>query len=312
VGYRLHPQQPVAHEVRRIAARQLELAIEGLTGTDLGNQDDSVHTARRHIKKVRALIRLVRPAMGRRYRVANRVLRAVSQLLAPIADGQATVDTLTRVAERHRRDLPADVAAQVRAWLVRREAMAYEAAALSDVLETAAALLRAQHDAVEHWRLRPGGFRAVAGGLQRTARASRRAMARAKASSRSKDYHAWRQRAKDQWLQTRLLEGRCGDALALDERRLEALDGYLGECHNCAILREVLTADSTLNRSDAARCLRAVRSYERQLRRYARRLGTAIYRETPKDFVKRVRRLWRSTQRPRGTRQRGTPWPSAA
>jgi hypothetical protein len=109
-----------------------------------------------------------------------------------------------------------------------------------------------------------------------------------------------------------LLEGRCGDALALDERRLEALDGYLGECHNCAILREVLTADSTLNRSDAARCLRAVRSYERQLRRYARRLGTAIYRETPKDFVKRVRRLWRSTQRPRGTRQRGTPWPSAA
>jgi hypothetical protein len=185
VGYRLHPQQPVAHEVRRIAARQLELAIEGLTGTDLGNQDDSVHTARRHIKKVRALIRLVRPAMGRRYRVANRVLRAVSQLLAPIADGQATVDTLTRVAERHRRDLPADVAAQVRAWLVRREAMAYEAAALSDVFETAAALLRAQHDAVEHWRLRPGGFRGVAGGLQRTARASRRAMARAKASSRS-------------------------------------------------------------------------------------------------------------------------------
>jgi hypothetical protein len=312
VGYRLEPGQPVTHEVRRIAARQLELAIAGLTATGTGEHDDSVHTARRHIKKVRALIRLVRPALGRRYRVANRVLRVVSQLLGPIADGQATVDTLTRVAERRRSDLTADVAANIRTWLVRRQSIAYEDAALDDAFETAAGLLRAERDTVDHWHLRKSGFRAIAGGLERTARAGRRAMGRAKASSRSGDYHTWRQRVKDQWLQVRLLQARCGDGLALDERRLEALDGYLGECHNCAILREVLTTDSTLNRSDAARCLRAVRRYERELRRCARRLGKAIYHETPKDFVTRVRRLWRSMQRPRGTQQRGTPWRSAA
>jgi hypothetical protein len=312
VGYRLEPGQPVTHEVRRLAARQLELAIEGLTATGTGEHDDSVHTARRHIKKVRALIRLVRPAMGHRYRVANRVLRVVNQLLGPIANGQATVDTLTRVAERRRSDLPADVAASIRTWLVRRESVAYEDAALRDVFETAAAVLRAERDGVDHWHLPKSGFRVIAGGLERTARAGRRAMDRAKASSRAEDYHAWRQRVKDQSLQVRLLQARCGDGLALDERRLGALDGYLGECHTCAILREVLTTDSTLDRSDAARCLRAVRSYERELRRCARRLGKAIYHETPKDYVKRVRRLWRSTQRPRGTQQRGTSWRSAA
>jgi hypothetical protein len=311
VGYRLDPHQPVAHEVRRIAARQLELAIAGLLAPG-DARDDSVHTTRRHIKKVRALIRLVRPALGSRYRAVNRRLRVVSRLLAPISDGQATVETLMRVAERRGSDLPAELTANVREMLVRRETMAYEDAALEDVFDPAAALLRAERDAVSDWRLRETGFRAIAAGLAQTARAGRRAMARATAGSRSQDYHTWRQRVKDQWLHARLLQARCGDGLALDERRLEALDGYLGEWHNCAILREALRTDSMLNRSDAARCLRAVRRYEGELRRRARRLGKAIYFETSKDFVRRVRRLWRSTSRTRATPRRGTPWRSAA
>ena len=91
-----------------------------------------------------------------------------------------------------------------------------------------------------------------------------------------------------------------------------SLDGYLGDCRNCAILREVLTADSQLDRTDAARGLHAVRRYERELRRCARKLGTAIYAETPKDFVRRVERLWRVTRPTRRTRPGGTPWRLAA
>jgi hypothetical protein len=299
-------------EVRRIAARQLEYAIDGLTATGDVAQDGTVHGARRHIKKVRALTRLVRPAMGARYRGVNHRLRAANRLLAPIADAQASVATLTRVTARDSRALPADAVATLRDWLMRRESIAYEEGALSDVFETVAAVLRAERDAVPDWRLSETGFRAIAGGLERTVRASRRTMARAIASSRSQDYHRWRQRVKDHWLQIRLIQARCGDGLALDERRLDALDGYLGECHNCAILREVLASGATLDRSDAARCLRAVRRYERAVRRHARRLGTAIYSETVSDFLTRVRRLWRSTRPTRRTHRRGITWPSAA
>jgi hypothetical protein len=228
-----------------------------------------------------------------------------------MADAHAAVATLTTVVQGDHGELPADVVARVHTWLVRREAMAYEDAALNDLFETAASLLRAERDSVADWRLRCTGFRAIAGGLAQTARASRRAMDRASSRSSSADYHAWRQRVKDHWLQTRLLQARCRDGLALDERRLEALDGYLGECHNCTILGEVLTSDSTLDRSDAVGCLRAVRRYERKMRRCAHRLGEAIYRETPTDFVKRVRRLWRSARRAT-SQPRGRSWRSAA
>lgn len=213
MGYRLESRQPVADDVRRIAAHQLELAIARLTCAGDARQDGSIH---------------------------------------------------------------------------------------------------AECDAVDEWHMSERGFRAISGGLARTARASRRAMAKAAASARVGDYREWRQRAKYHWLQTRLLKTGCGNGLALDQRRLEALDGYLGDCHNCAVLRDVLTSDSLLHRTDAARGLRMVRRYERELRRCARRVGKAIYREAPKDFVRRVRCLWRSTQHTHGTRHRETPWRSAA
>jgi len=311
VGYRLHPEQPIAHEVVRIAARQLELAIAGLHTVGDPEGDEAVHTTRRHIKKVRALIRLVRPALGDRYRGVNRRLRAVNRMLAPIADGQAIVATLARVTERYGHELPQDAAGVIRGTLLRRESIADQEAALSNVLVTAAALLRAERDAVSDWTLRQTGFRAVEPGLKQTVRAARRAMAKALNSSRSEDYHTWRQRVKDLWLQVRLLQGRCADALALDERRLEELDGCLGECHNCAILCEVLTSDSTLSRKDVARCLRLVRRYDRELRRHARRLGATVHHETPKQFVRRVRQLWRSPGRTRRS-QGGRSWQPAA
>ena len=311
MGYRLHAGEPIQGEVRRIAERQFAQAIEGLRAVGDPESDEVVHTARRHIKKIRALLRLVRPALGDQYDAVNRRIRAVSRVLSPVADGQAIVETLARLAERYHAELPADTLAAIQARLLQRQAAADEEAALNDVLETAAALLRAERDTVSRWTLHETGFRAIAPGLERSARDGRDAMARAFSRFSIARYHAWRQRVKDQWLQIRLLQSRCGDALALHERRLEELDGCLGEYHNCAILRDVLISDSSLARDDAARCLRLVRRYERELRAKARELGEQVHAETPRRFVKRVRRLWYSARR-RSTAQEGTSWRPAA
>ena len=115
MGYQLHPGRPIQDEVRRIADRQFEQAIEGLRAVGDPESDEVVHTARRHIKKIRALLRLVRPAMGDRYDSVTLRLRAVSRMLAPVADGQAVVETLTRLVERYPGQLPADTVAAIQA-----------------------------------------------------------------------------------------------------------------------------------------------------------------------------------------------------
>jgi hypothetical protein len=311
MGYQLHPGEPVQDEVRRIADRQLEQAIAALRTVGDSERDNSVHTTRRHIKKIRALFRLVRPALDDRYHAVNRRLRAVNRLLGPIADGQAVVETLARVAQRYDGELPPDALAAIQARLLRRQATANQDATLNDVLETAAALLRAERDAVSRWTLDETGFRAIAPGLRRAVRECRDAMARAVVRPRSAAYHEWRQRAKTHWLHVRLLQARCADALAPDARRLEELDGCLGEYHNCTILREAVISDSSVAREDAALCLRLIRRYERELRITARTLGGQVYVETSRQFVKRVRRLWRAAKC-RSTAQGGTSWRPAA
>ena len=119
-------------------------------------------------------------------------------------------------------------------------------------------------------------------------------------------HHAWRHHVKNHWFHVRLLEGRCDNRLIGYQRKLEALDGVLGEYHNLVMLREVLVADSRLSREEAARCLRVVRRYQRTLRRHAQVLGTRIYGEKPRRFVRRVERLWRAHSGRQSARRNGS------
>ena len=295
MDFRLRPSRSVESEVRRIADGQLRHAIEALRGVGDREKDDSLHKARRHVKKIRALIRLLSPALPA-YRPVNKRLRRVGRMLAPVADGVAVVDTLTRLAERYPRELPRATLTAMRKGLVRRRARVDRQAAADHVLETAASLLRAERVHTRTWRLKRHGFRAVAAGLERSARAARRAMAGAIAHPTSDSYHAWRRRTKDHWFQVRVIEGRCGDELIAWQRGLEALDGCLGEYHNCVLLEQVLMTDAMVAREQIALSIRLLRRYQHDLRREAKNLAAQVYTERPRQFVNRVRRLWRSAK----------------
>ena len=99
---------------------------------------------------------------------------------------------------------------------------------------------------------------------------------------------------KNHWFHVRLLEGRCGNHLIIVHRRLEVLDGVLGEYHNLVLLREVLAGDSGLSRLETVRCVQVIRRYQRALRQQAQILGMRIYMENPRRFVRRVKRLWQT------------------
>ena len=148
---------------------------------------------------------------------------------------------------------------------------------------------------MKHWQIRGDGFRAIAPGLEESYRRARRLMILTWSKPKPSNFHTWRRYVKDHWFHIRLLEGRCGFHLVAYERRIEALDGILGEYHNVILLRDLLVTDGSLPREEAARCLRIVARYQRVLRRHAEILGARIYTERPRRFVRRVRHLWRDT-----------------
>lgn len=295
MGFCIKPDQDVSSEVRRIVLKQLDVATSELKSIGDPESDEAIHDARRRVKKIRAVIRLVRPVLDKTYREVDADLGAVSRLLAPVADGQGVIDTLNQLAQRYRKVLPRKTVASIHADLVERERRIDSTARADHVLQRATTTLRAERARVKRWRLSTDGFRAVAPGLKASVRRARDAMIAAWIHPTSGRHHEWRRHVKDHWFHVRLLEDRCGNHLLRYQQRLEALDGVLGEYHNLVLLRDVLVNDTALTRRESAQCLRVVARYQRTLRRHAQILGARIYSEKPRRFVRRVKRLWHST-----------------
>jgi CHAD domain-containing protein len=291
VGFRLKSGQSVSSEVRRIVLRQLDLAASELVSVGDPESDEAVHDARRRVKKIRAIIRLVRPVLDKPFR-SDPELRRVSRMLAPVADGKGIIDTLTELLHRYRKQLPRRTAAAIRSDLIAREKQIDLKAARDGVLQLAKKTLRLERARVKRWRLTADGFRAIAPGLKDSVRRARDGMVAAWLHPTASNHHSWRRHVKNHWFHVRLLEAHCGNRLQPYQHQLEALDGVLGEYHNLVLLHEVLVSDSTLSRKEVARCLRIVERYQRALRRHAQLLGMRIYNEKPRLFVRRVKHLW--------------------
>jgi hypothetical protein len=298
VSYRLKRSQPVAREIRRIADTQIRLAISELSATE-GRSDAVIHDARRHVKKARAAVRLLRGSLGKDYIAANERLRTVNHMLAPIADGEAVLETLGRIARRYRQTVGRQALGAIRVGLIENERRVGRQATVDRSLETAVRLLRAERQELRNWSTTGAGFGAIRSGLRRSFRAARNGLARVGSRPTPEHFHGWRRRVKDHWLQLRLLEARCGNQLSADRRRLEALDGFLGEYHNCAILDEIVAERRLLPRKEASGWRRALGEYQTQLRRAALASARAVYAETPRQYVGRVKSLWKKTREKR-------------
>jgi CHAD domain-containing protein len=295
VAFRLKQDAPIAAEVRRIVLRQLELAISELHSVGDPQSDEAVHDARRRVKKIRAIIRLVRPVLAGGGRSVDRDLSRVSRLLAPVADGQGVVETLEELAHRYAKTLPKPTLEAARVGVIRNSARADHQAEARGIMKIAAGTLRHERKRIKQWRIEARGFRAIEPGLEESYKRARRMMLHTWSKPRPSRFHSWRRCVKDHWFHVRLLEGRCGNHLLAHQRRIEALDGILGEYHNVILLRDVLVKDTALTRDEVARCLRVVARYQRVLRRHAEMLGVRVFIERPRRFVRRVHRLWRES-----------------
>lgn len=294
MAFRLKQGAPIAVEVRRIVLRQLELAISELHSVGDPQSDEAVHDARRRVKKIRAIIRLVGPVLNGSGRSIDHDLSRVSRLLAPVADGQGVVETLEELARRYGKTLPKPTLEAARVGVIRNSARADHEAEARGIVKIAAGTLRHERKRIKHWKLDARGFKAIGPGLEDSYRRARRMMIHAWSKPRPTRFHTWRRSVKEHWFHVRLLEGRCGNHLLAHQRRIEALDGILGEYHNVILLRDVLVKDTALTRDEVARCLRVVARYQRVLRRHAETLGVRVFTERPRGFVRRVHRLWRA------------------
>src|SRR5688572_11327492 len=87
MSYCLKKKERVSDGVRRIAAEEIHAVIAELHSVPL--HSENIHEARRHLKKVRAVLRLVRKQLpSASFKRENQTFRAAGKMLAPSRDAR--------------------------------------------------------------------------------------------------------------------------------------------------------------------------------------------------------------------------------
>lgn len=294
MSYYLTANEPVAHALKRIVSEELDSAAARLEGKDGTDWHDAVHEARKSVKKVRAVLRLVKPELGRLYRIENTGMRELGRKLSEIRDAGATVETFDSLREKHLEHLDRHGLKAIRHTLVAQKEEAEQGARSEGVLVQVAEILRTKARTIEEWPLRADGFSAFRKGLEDTYRRGRKVLKATHKHPRPENYHEWRKRVKDHWYHIRLIYHASTDETKAYEKNLKDLETWLGDDHNLVVLREKISSDPIVygSQQDVDLFLELIGKQQRELRHSAVTLGNQIYHDKPGQFTSRMRSLW--------------------
>jgi CHAD domain-containing protein len=289
-AYALRDGETLGTGMKRIARGRAEKAwgrLRGISGK--AEKTDAVHGARRDMKKLRTVLRLLREELPKKtYRAEQERFRDAARALAVSRDAEVRLQTLERFAGT-RDDLPVEAVGSWRQILTRDR----EAALNTDTasLAEAVALIEAGRAAIERWQLQGEGWQAVARPLARVYRHGRRDLREAEADPNEENLHQLRKRAKDLRYALELLEGLWSAPLRAAAEEAHRLTDLLGEHNDLALLRADL-GQRQLGEERTRRLESAIQERQAELVVAALPLGRRLYAESPKAFGKRLGRYW--------------------
>lgn len=294
MAYTIDPGEQILGEVRAIAHDQASAAVADLE--DPGDDAvEAIHDCRKRCKKVRGLVRLVRPALGGGYEPANTSFRDAARELSALRDAHALLETFDALCAAQPEHLPDGGLAAVREELLLRSERARRTAG-ADSPQVGAALTQLHRGArlIDGWELDSSGFDAIEGGLGKTYRRGRIALHTAITSPTAGHFHELRKRVKYTWYHIRLLGETAPALLGPLAATLHDLSDTLGDDHDLAVLSEQLLADPGAHGGDdeVAAAMIVMDGQRADLQRRAISAGVRLYGERPTAFVDRIGAYW--------------------
>ena len=288
MAYRLaRSDHSVTSAVRRIACEQVDAAMRGIDDPATAS-DDVIHDVRKHCKKVRALLRLVRPVFDG-YAVENVAFRDIARAISNVRDADVLLATYDDLVGRYEAQIERRALAPIRRGLtLRRNALASrDGNAPAERLAACRASMVEAAGRVQDWTLQADGFAAMQDGLRRSYRRARKAMRCARMSAAEDDVHTWRKHCKDHWYHARLLQRIWRGPMQAHVDCMHRLGDLLGEHHDLAVFTEVITGvDKGFGRRAGVEVMAGlVATRQDALAAHAFRIGARVFAESPSALV---------------------------
>jgi CHAD domain-containing protein len=287
MSYQLRNGETLGDNLSRICSKQIEAAI-CVAKDEVKTDDTPVHEMRKHLKKARAALRLVRKEIGRGlFREQNRCLRDVGRLTSDIRDAEVrlqTVRQLQEVTQRNGRGAYEKLEAML--MLELENFMA----AFAEWQTQAVPMLEQAGSALNHWTLDQFKCKQLSGAVQASYKQARQALAAATANPSAENFHAFRTRAKTLWYQLRILRPVNPVVLKSLGDDLHSLADLLGRAHDLSFLGARLRSEHGKSQwqREGHKLLAIIEVSQSDLQRGAAELAQHFFAERPRDFGSRV------------------------
>jgi len=288
MGYRLIQDETLPRGLKRIAREEIDSAIAQLGEKDPSKRDFAIHEARKSIKKLRGLMRMLAPVLGIAPQEDIAALGALGRSLSDLRDAAALVEAVDLLVRHTQEPDSLEQLSDLRRALEKRSHETIRRSDLQVILEAAIIGLRQVKRHIAPWRMEDR-FDAIAPGLRQSYRRGRKALKRARAESTAENFHGLRKRVKDRWYQVRILEGVWPHPDRSREKELRELQEDLGDDHNLDVLREFIPAESCA-------LLELLEVTQRRLREKSLAAAADLYDCKPDAYVQDLRSLWEGWQ----------------
>lgn len=279
--------------LQRLAEEELAIARRHVGALRDEDVAQAAHEARKHFKKLRALLRMLREPLGKRvFSVETVCYRNAGRCLRELRDTHVMVQQLDTLRERFYDDKRPAFLSQARRRLVAAEQHCRRQLTGGEAIPLLLQELEVAAGRIGQWKLDQFGWKEALHAIQLSYQRARRAFKEAVEHPRSKHLHEWRKRTKELWYHTRLLRRASPTFMEEFAHDLEVLSHFAGEDRDLALLREALT--------EPYKAIKQPRQLETvgkmiDLRRHelvcaAFDLGERVFSDTPDDFARELDR----------------------
>jgi len=233
----LKNKESADEDLIRIMNDQIDIALSHLEKESDNDFDESVHEVRKCIKRIRAVLRLVRDDIGKqKYRKENFFFRDINRNMSELRSINVNIETLVKLNS----DESAGYKALIDHFIELKEKIIYKLCLEDDRLGNVVKMLKKGEKRTDQILIKNKDFEILFLGLIRVFNQCLRSMILAKKEPSNANLHEWRKKVKYLYYQFQVLEPVLPEELVIYTPKLDDLADYLGEDHDLAELEDSL------------------------------------------------------------------------
>jgi CHAD domain-containing protein len=288
MAFRLKLREPLPEGLKRVFCEQIDSALH-LCQNPAKQRGVTVHEVRKHLKKLRAAMRLAIGAVGKNCHVEeDSCVRKIGRLVSDLRDAQVRLQTFIQLRDKAAKNSKQRLFPRTEELLLlERESFS---SAFAGWQRQAIPQLERIKARVMAWPLDDLDWKQICNTVCKIYRRGQRALAETIDDPEAETFHTCRKRVKDVWYQLRIMRPLNRTVLEEMAQDAEVLGELLGSEHDL----DFLLARLKKERGDAAfadelgQLQKLIGKRCKRLRCDALELGRRFYAEPSKAFAKRI------------------------